>query len=50
MTAAFPADLALPSAHHLFVPMSPAEQIKLTPVLIFGVLEFCLETAFVALW
>ena len=50
MTVAFLVSAAANAAPHLFVSMSPAEQLKLTPVLIFGVLEFCLATAFVALW
>ncbi len=35
---------------HPFAPMTPAEQLQLTPTLIFAVLEFCLSSAYLALW
>jgi len=39
-----------PLFDHAFAPMTPVEQLQLTPMLIFAVLEFCLATAYLALW
>ena len=35
---------------HPFAALTPIEQLQLTPMLIFAVLEFCLSTAYLALW
>jgi hypothetical protein len=50
MTVAMLMDGALPFWDRIFVTMPLAEQVEHTPVLIFGVLEFCLGIAYVALW
>jgi hypothetical protein len=50
MTAAMLMDGAQPLVDRLFMAMPLAEQIKHTPVLIFGVLECCLGIAYLALW
>ncbi len=50
MTAAMLMDGAQPVLDRLFVTMPLAEQIKHTPVLIFGVLECCLGVAYLAVW
>jgi Stage II sporulation protein E (SpoIIE) len=50
MTASLLIATTVPLLQHLFPPMPLAEQAQLTPTLIFGVLEFCLAAAYLALW
>jgi hypothetical protein len=50
MTAALLASAAAPLIQRLFPPSSLTEQIRLTPLLIVAMLDFCLAAAFLALW
>ena len=50
MTATLMLYASTPLLHWLFQPVTLAEQVQRTPLLIFAVLEFSLATAFFALW
>ena len=50
MTAVLLLGAGLPLFHQLFPPVPLIEQVHRTPMLIFGVLYFCLAVAYLALW
>ena len=50
MTAGLIVCTATPLMQQLFPPLTLAEQVIRTPMLIFGVLQLCLAAAFIALW
>jgi hypothetical protein len=50
MTAALFVSAEMPLFQQLFPPVSLAEQVIRTPMLIFGVLQLCLAAAFLSLW